>query len=139
MAILQIALPAMAESESAFSLQGFGTLGIARTTTDNVEFVRDLSQPRGIGKEWSGLVDSVLGLQGAWHINPQMVAVVQATSRYRYDQTFLPPGGGKAITIVNQEGPIPNYHWPSDTMDNISAPAFRRAVEFTGRLVRRLD
>lgn len=90
MAILQIALPAMAESESAFSLQGFGTLGIARTTTDNVEFVRDLSQPRGIGKDWSGLVDSVLGLQGAWHINPQMDAVVQATSRYRYDQTFYP-------------------------------------------------
>jgi len=56
-----------------------------------------------------------------------------------YDATPVMAGGGKAITIVNQEGPIPNYHWPSDTMDNISAPAFRRAVEFTGRLVRRLD
>ena len=85
-----IALPAIAESESAFSLQGFGTLGVARTTTDDVEFVRDLSQPRGIGKEWSPLVDSVLGLQGAWRIDPQLEAVLQVTSRYRYDQTFYP-------------------------------------------------
>ena len=89
-AMLLIALSAMAQSDSAFSLQGFGTLGVARTTTDNVEFVRDLSQPRGIGKEWSGLVDSVLGLQGSWHLDPQWDVVVQATSRYRYDQTFYP-------------------------------------------------
>lgn len=85
-----IALPVMAEPEAPFSLQGFGTLGIARTTTNDVEFVRDLSQPRGLSKEWSGLIDSVLGLQGAWHINPQLEAVVQATSRYRYDRTFTP-------------------------------------------------
>ena len=85
-----IALPVMAESESAFSLQGFGTLGMARTTTNDEEFVRDLSQPRGIRKEWSGLIDSVLGLQGAWRVNPQLEAVLQATSRYRYDKTFTP-------------------------------------------------
>lgn len=99
-----IILPAMAESESAFSLQGFGTLGIARTTTDNVEFVRDLSQPRGIKKEWSPLVDSVLGVQGAWQINPQLEAVVQATSRYRYDQTFYP----EIAWAYLKYDPIPN-------------------------------
>ncbi|AXS80264.1 hypothetical protein [Dechloromonas sp. HYN0024] len=85
-----IVLPVSAESESAFSLQGFGTLGMARTTTDNVEFVRDLSQPRGISKEWSGLIDSVIGVQGAWRFNRQLEAVVQANSRYRYDKTFTP-------------------------------------------------
>lgn len=85
-----IALPALAESESPITLQGFGTIGMARTTTNDEEFVRDLSQPRGIKKEWSPLIDSVLGLQGAWHINPQLEAVVQAMSRYRYDQTFYP-------------------------------------------------
>lgn len=87
-----IALPVMAEPESAsaFSLQGFGTLGMARTTTNDEEFVRDLSQPRGIRKEWSGLIDSVIGLQGAWRVNPQLEAVLQATSRYRYDKTFTP-------------------------------------------------
>ncbi len=85
-----IALPARAENESAFTLQGFGTLGLARTTSNDESFVRDLSQPRGIKKNWSGLVDSVLGLQGAWRINPQLEAVVQANSRYRYDATFYP-------------------------------------------------
>ncbi|UCV21562.1 hypothetical protein [Ferribacterium limneticum] len=87
---LAVAPPVLAESDSAFSLNGFGTFGLARTTTDNVEFVRDISQPRGVGKDWSALIDSVLGVQGAWHISPQFEAVVQATSRYRYDKTFTP-------------------------------------------------
>lgn len=85
-----IVLPAAANDDSAFTVQGFGTLGLARTTTNDVEFVRDLSQPQGISKDWSPLIDSVLGLQGAWHISPQFEAVVQATSRYRFDKTFIP-------------------------------------------------
>lgn len=56
-----------------------------------------------------------------------------------YDATPVTAGGGKAITIVNQDGPIPNYHWPTDTTENISASAFGRAVEFAAKLVRRLD
>lgn len=89
-AIALPALPAAADSESAFSLQGFGTLGMARTSSDNVKFVRDLSQPRGIGEDWSPAIDSVLGLQANWRINPQLEGVVQATSRYRFDDTFYP-------------------------------------------------
>lgn len=56
-----------------------------------------------------------------------------------YDATPVMAGAGKAISVVNQEGAIPNYHWPTDTADRISAPAFRRAVEFGAALVRRLD
>ena len=89
-AALGLASPAMADSDSTFSVNGFGTFGLARTTTDNVEFVRDISQPRGVGQDWSAKIDSVLGLQAAWHIMPQVEAVVQATSRYRYDKTFTP-------------------------------------------------
>ena len=89
-ALLSVAPHVMAESDSALSLNGFGTFGLARTTTDDVEFVRDISQPRGVGKDWSALIDSVLGLQAAWRISPQFEAVVQATSRYRYDRTFTP-------------------------------------------------
>lgn len=90
--VLAVTHPAIAEPEhdSAISLQGFGTFGLARTTSDDVEFVRDISQPRGVGKDWSALIDSVLGLQATWRINPQLEAVVQATSRYRYDKTFTP-------------------------------------------------
>ena len=56
-----------------------------------------------------------------------------------YDATPILAGGGRAITIVNQDGPIPNYHWPTDTVSQISRPAFRRATAFGAHLVRRLD
>lgn len=83
--------PAQAEgSEGSFSLQGFGTLGATRTSSNEVEFVRDLSQPRGAGQAWDARVDSVLGAQANWQINPQLETVVQAVSRYRYDRTFTP-------------------------------------------------
>ena len=79
-----------ADDQPAWSVSGFGTLGAARTTTRDVEFVRDLSQPRGISNRWSGLVDSVLGAQLNWRMHPELEAVVQATSRYRYDRSFTP-------------------------------------------------
>lgn len=79
-----------AEPEQSFTVQGFGTAGLARTNTDDVEFVRDLSQPRGIGKDWSSKIDSVLGIQANWRIAPQLEAVVQATSRYRHDRSYDP-------------------------------------------------
>jgi hypothetical protein len=88
------AIPATADEsdaeEQTFFVQGFGTVGMARTTSNDVEYVRDLSQPRGIGKSWSGKVDDVLGLQATWKFAPQLEAVVQATSRYRYDGSFNP-------------------------------------------------
>lgn len=81
---------AFAETSDQFTLQGFGTLGMARTTTRDVEFVRDLSQPRGISDSWSLQNDSVIGVQAAWRLNPQFEAVVQAMSRYSYNGNFNP-------------------------------------------------
>lgn len=81
---------ARADGQPAFSLSGFGTLGAVRTDSNEEEFVRDLSQPRGAGKSWNARVDSVLGVQANWRIAPQVEAVVQAVSRYRYDKTFAP-------------------------------------------------
>lgn len=78
------------DDEPAFQLQGFGTLGQARTTTKDVEFVRDLSQPGGIDNHWSGKIDSVLGLQATWRISPKWEAVVQGTSRYNHAGNYLP-------------------------------------------------
>lgn len=74
----------------AFTLQGFGTLGLTRTSSNDVAFVRDLSQPKGAGTDWSSKVDSVLGVQANWMIAPEWSAVVQAMSRYRYDGSFVP-------------------------------------------------
>ncbi|WP_265949675.1 hypothetical protein [Dechloromonas sp. A34] len=81
---------AIAEPDPVFTVRGFGTLGAARTTSENVEFVRDISQPRGARSKWDGRTDSVLGLQANWRIDPQLEAVVQGVSRYRYDRTFTP-------------------------------------------------
>lgn len=85
--------PVQADDEpglEAFSIQGFGTLGAARTNSDQVEFVRDISQPRGASTKWDGRVDNVLGLQANWRVMPELEAVVQAVTRYRYDRTFIP-------------------------------------------------
>ena len=75
--LAMLTVSAAAETASPFSLQGFGTLGLARTTSDEVEYVRDLSQPSGIRRDWDGRLDSVLGLQATWQISPQLSAVVQ--------------------------------------------------------------
>lgn len=85
-----VAGAARADHDDGFSVHGFGTLGVARTTSDQVEFVRDISQPRGVRSEWDGRIDSVLGLQANWRIAHDLEAVVQGVSRYRYDRTFTP-------------------------------------------------
>ncbi|MBA3032286.1 MAG: hypothetical protein KKF85_12825 [Gammaproteobacteria bacterium] len=74
-----------------FSLRGFGTLGVARSASDQAEFARDFSQPHGIkGGQWSGRIDSVLGLQANWQATPQVELVGQLVSRYRYDESRDP-------------------------------------------------
>lgn len=78
------------DEEHLFIVSGFGTLGVARTTSEEVEFVRDISQPRGVRTQWDGRLDSVLGVQANWRISSGLEAVVQGVSRYRYDRTFTP-------------------------------------------------
>mgnify|MGYP004701025225 CR=1 FL=1 len=76
---------------STFSLRGFGTLGVARSSSDQAEFARDFSQPKGIkGGQWSGRIDSILGLQANWQATPQLELVGQIVSRYRYDESRDP-------------------------------------------------
>lgn len=78
------------ESGHEFQVRGFGTLGMVRTTTDHVEFVRDLSQARGATDNWTAKTDSAFGLQANWQPAPQWQAVAQVLSRYRYDRSFHP-------------------------------------------------
>ncbi len=84
-----LSLPVRSE-QSDFTIGGFGTVGVARTNTNDVEFVRDLGQPRGAHKRWTGNVDSIFGLQANWRINSEFAAVVQGVSRYRYDRSYTP-------------------------------------------------
>lgn len=87
-----LSCPSMADGVSdAFTLHGFGTLGFARSSADNGEFVRDLSQPAGVKSgQWSSRIDSVLGVQANWQPHPEFALVGQAVTRYRYDSSNLP-------------------------------------------------
>ncbi len=77
--------------ESSLTLRGFGTLGLARSSSDHAEFVRDLSQPVGIkGGQWSGRIDSILGLQANWEATPEIELVGQVVSRLHYDRSHNP-------------------------------------------------
>jgi hypothetical protein len=80
------AMPEMPE----ISLQGFGTLGIARSNDDNAEFVRDLSQSRGAGTRWTAKVDSLLGLQANIRFSPGTEAVLQAVTRHHANESYQP-------------------------------------------------
>lgn len=72
------------------SLHGFGTLGVTRTTTDDAQFVRDLSQPNGAGTQWNSTVDSLLGVQANVQFSPDTEGVVQVVSRYHADSSYRP-------------------------------------------------
>ncbi|MCK6412561.1 MAG: hypothetical protein L6Q55_09095 [Azonexus sp.] len=87
--ILCAALPLRADEER-FSLQGFATLGASRSDSRELEFVRDLSQARGIGREWSAKIDSLAGLQTGWRLTRTLEASAQLVSRYRYDRSYVP-------------------------------------------------
>lgn len=81
---------AAAPSPPPLTLHGFGTLGLARSSSDHAEYIRDLSQPHGLTTDWSGKIDTVLGLQANLALGPRTEGVVQAISRYRYDGSHTP-------------------------------------------------
>jgi hypothetical protein len=74
----------------AFSLHGFGTLGMVRTDEDKAQFIRDQSQPSGAGTQWATKVDSLLGIQANVQFGPSTEAVVQAVTRYHADGSYSP-------------------------------------------------
>lgn len=76
--------------ESRWTLHGFGTLGIARSNLDEPEFVRDLTQPDGLTRDWSGKIDSLVGIQANYQFNEAWEGVLQGISRYRYDASYRP-------------------------------------------------
>lgn len=79
-----------AAAGDGLTLRGFGTIGIARSDNDQAQFVRDLSQPEGLTTDWSGKIDSMIGLQAGYRFDGELEGVVQAISRYRYDGSYRP-------------------------------------------------
>ncbi len=80
----------VSEAMPSLMLQGFGTLGVTRSDDANVQYVRDLSQPKGADKSWTAKIDSLLGLQANIHFSPQTEGVLQTVSRYHYDGSYNP-------------------------------------------------
>ena len=85
-----IASPSAPSLASSFTLQGFGTVGGARSSSGQADFVRDLSQPDGTSKHWSAKIDSLVGLQANYHHSEQVEGVVQVVSRHGNEGNFDP-------------------------------------------------
>lgn len=82
----QVQIPA-----ETISFRGFGTLGVARSSSSQADFVRDLSQPKGLSDgEWSARIDSILGGQVNWQLTKELEFVGQAVSRFRYNEKRSP-------------------------------------------------
>lgn len=72
------------------SLHGFGTLGFTRSNNETAEFIRDLSQSRGAGTQWTAKVDSLIGLQANIHFSSSTEAVLQTVSRHHANESYQP-------------------------------------------------
>jgi len=55
------------------------------------------------------------------------------------DATPMRARGWEAVTLLAQAETIPNYHWPTDTYDNIAPSTVERALETGRELLRALD
>ncbi len=76
--------------DDRLTLSGFGTLGLVHSDNSEAEFLRDISQPRGAGEGWSARVDTLLGGQLGWRVDPRWDLVVQGISRYHDTGDFRP-------------------------------------------------
>ena len=77
-------------SSDRFKFDGFGSLGIARSTNGEAEILRSLTPPEGITDHWSAKSDSILGLQASYRISDELETVAQAVSYLRDDGSFQP-------------------------------------------------
>lgn len=72
--------------------------------------------------------------------SPELAAMpLEHGSGLPYDATAVLASGGRAMSIVNQDGAIPDYHWPTDRFDHVSDSAFERAVSFAEQLLLEID
>jgi Peptidase family M28 len=56
-----------------------------------------------------------------------------------YDTTPVMARGGRAITLSTQDATLPNYHSPTDTVENADPEALRRAIEVGREMLAAID
>lgn len=69
-----------------------------------------------------------LGLEGTRH-----------NAGLTYDTTPVMARGGRAITFSTQDSTIPNYHSPTDTVENLDPSALGRAIEVGCEMLAAID
>jgi hypothetical protein len=95
LALLLACLPAAAcadglPADGKLSLSGFATFGVARTNSDDAQFVR-YNQAEGVGSGFRSGTDSNLGLQASYKFTPALSATAQVLTR-KYTSTRYTPG-----------------------------------------------
>lgn len=92
MALYAVGADADDSDMPAFSLNGFGTLGVVHSSENQADFNSSILKPNGAGysHKWSPDVDSLLGVQGTAKITPRLTAVMQIISEQNYDKTYRP-------------------------------------------------
>jgi hypothetical protein len=86
------ALAAADDWSEMFSLSGYGTLGLVRSSERNADYLVDAFKPSGPGftRQWSADVDSRVAGQVTLRLSQQLTGVVQVIVQQRYDDTYRP-------------------------------------------------
>ncbi len=95
------------------------------------------------------------GLARKWDADPKLVAIAERLAAQRpelglrssegpigltYDVTPVMARGGRAITFVaGDDGVIPNYHWPTDTTENLDPATTVAAHEAVREVLAAVD
>jgi hypothetical protein len=87
--LLALAAGAAAADDKVFSLSGFGTLGLVRTSTDDAQYAL-FGQVRGADKDASAEVDTKLGVQVGAKFNSTFSATVQVLTKSNGKGNFMP-------------------------------------------------
>ena len=94
------------------------------------------------------------GLMLKWDADPALVAIAERVAGDRpelelraaegpigltYDVTPVLARGGRGLSLVAGNGTIPNYHWPTDTVENVDRGSVARALEVGREMVAAVD
>jgi hypothetical protein len=95
------------------------------------------------------------GVGRTWEADPLLLGLAEGVSANRpelglkradgpiglsYDATPVLARGGRAITFVAADrGVIPNYHWPTDTSENLDPASVENAIEVGREMLAALD
>jgi len=92
LAVCTTAARAEEPATKKFSLDGFGTLGLAHSSEDRADFTSTIFKPDGAGfsRDWSADVDSLLGVQLTGRFTPRLSAVLQVIAEQNYDGSYRP-------------------------------------------------